>query len=284
MPALPLLHSLPVPVAIFWWWMLASAAIASPMSSHGFLSRDGDDPAEIAAIARRQLLTYPTVTWRDTTVVSAAKNDTGFVVTDTAGTAEQGMRLLLALGLKDELPAVPGLAERWGRHVFHCPYCHGYEIVGDIRVLNAAEHSIHHALMLPDWGPTSFFLDGKPMPNEEDRAKLAARGVTVVPEKIREIAGAADVVLEGGKTIRLGGLFTASKVSPSSSLAAQLGCTMEENPMGTVIATNQMKETSVAGVFACGDVARAAGNVAIAVGDGTFAGASVHRTLMFGNL
>jgi thioredoxin reductase len=249
--------------------------------SHGFLSRDGAGAADIAGEAKRQLLLYPTVEWRDATVVSASGTADDFVLTDSTGAKSQARRLLLALGVADELPPIPGLSERWGRNVFHCPYCHGYEIDGPIGVLNVHDNSIHQALMLPDWGPTTFLLNGR-QPSAAELETLGARGVALEPAPIEAIVNGADVRLADGRELRFGGLFSASRTRPSSDLAATLGCTMEEGPAGHFVVTDMLKQTTVPGVFACGDVARASGNVALAVGDGAMAGAALHRSLMFG--
>src|SRR3569623_1014992 len=144
--------------------------------SHGFLSRDGALAADIVAEAKRQLLAYPTVEWRDARVVSATGVADGFRITDGTGASAEGSRVLLALGVRDELPPIPGLAERWGRTVFHCPYCHGYEIEGSIGVLNTSDNSLHQALMLPDWGPTTFLLNGRG-PAADTLAPLSRRSV-----------------------------------------------------------------------------------------------------------
>lgn len=252
--------------------------------SHGFLGQDGSDPAEIADRARAQLLAYPNVTWRADRAESAERLDDGFAVTGKDGVRHQARAIVLATGIKDGLPELPGLAERWGRAVFHCPYCHGYELnSGQIGVLAVSEISMHHALMLPDWGTTTFFLNGAFEPSPEQLAQLAARGVTVEREKIRALEGdPIDVVLGDGRRIVLDGLFTATATDISTPIASQLGCDLAEGPTGRFIRTDEMKATSVPGVFACGDAARAAGNVALAVGDGAMAGAATHRKLMFG--
>lgn len=248
--------------------------------SHGFLSRDGSDPAEIAGAARKQLLAYPTVDWHDAQAISAEIIDGGFAVTDAHDNRAEARRLVLALGVTDTLPVAPGLSERWGKSVFHCPYCHGYEVEGQIGVLAVRPDSVHHAFMLPDWGPTSYFLNGQPL-DAEAREKLVARGVSFEPEPIRAITGHADIELESGRIVRLGGLFTATGTRPSSPIAEQLGCMMDESPAGHFIRTDAMKATTVPGIFACGDAARAFGNVAFAVGDGAQAGVATHQSLMF---
>lgn len=252
--------------------------------SHGFLTQDGRDPAEIAAEARRQLLAYPNVTWLAERAETAAKTGEGFALTTAGGTRHETRTLVLATGITDTLPEIPGLAERWGRAVFHCPYCHGYELnEGRIGVLGVSEISMHHALMLPDWGQTTFFVNGAFEPTDEQLAQLAARNVNVERARIRGFEGnPIDVLLEDSRRIALDGLFTATATAISSPIAEQLGCDLADGPTGRFIRTDEMKATSVPGIFACGDAARAAGSVALAVGDGAMAGAATHRKLMFG--
>ena len=252
--------------------------------SHGFLGQDGRDPAAIADDARRQLLAYPNVTWLAERAESAERRDEGFTVADKSGARHEARTVVLATGIRDGLPDIPGLAERWGRAVFHCPYCHGYELnQGRIGVLAVSEISMHHALMLPDWGTTTFFVNGAFEPSADQLAQLSTRGVTVEREKIRALEGdPIDVVLEDGRHVALDGLFTATATEVSSPIAGQLGCNFADGPTGRYIQTDGMQATSVPCLFACGDAARAAGNVALAVGDGAMAGAATHRKLMFG--
>jgi thioredoxin reductase len=251
-------------------------------ASHGFLGQDGRAPAEIAAEGRAQLLAYPSVSWREDTVVQAEKNAEGFVLRMAQGDV-QARRLVLALGVVDQLPAIEGLAPRWGRSVFHCPYCHGYELgQGRIGVLGVGDLSLHQALMLPDWGQVTFFTNnGACALDDTQRAQLAARGVTLEPRPIARIVDQATVELADGTRVEMDGLFTASQTRVASPIAEQLGCAFEAGPMGSYIRTDALKETTVPGVFACGDAARAAGNVAFAVGDGAQAGVATHQSLLF---
>jgi thioredoxin reductase len=253
-------------------------------ASHGFLGQDGRDPGAIVAEARAQLLAYPNVRWHDGTAAEATREDGGFRVSlADGGESFQASYLVLATGVKDELPAVQGLAERWGRSVFHCPYCHGYELnQGRIGVLAVGPHSLHHALMLPHWGRVSFFTNGAFEPDATQRAELQARGVTLEPRRVLRLLDTATVELEDGTRVVLDGLFTATRLKMASPLAEQLGCEFDEGPMGCYIRTDSLKQTTVPGVFACGDAARMAGNVALAVGDGAQAGASAHRAMLFG--
>lgn len=252
-------------------------------TSHGFLGQDGNSPNAIADQARRQLLTYPSVTWHEASAVAAEKQADVISIATSDGFTFNARRLILASGITDELPDIPGLAERWGRQVFHCPYCHGYELDrGDIGVLASSPLAIHQALMLPDWGPTTLFLNGAFLPDAEQSEKLARRGVLLEQERVVSIGGEQlEVTLASGRVITLAGLFVQPRTHLNNPLIKQLGLAVESGPLGDFLTVDQMRETSVAGVFACGDAAVAAGNVAIAVGDGARTGGAAHQSLIF---
>lgn len=251
--------------------------------SHGFLGQDGRSPDAIAADARARLTSYPTVVWVDGTATRAQKIDNGFSIETADGGVYDASRLVLATGVIDELPEIPGLKERWGRSIFHCPYCHGYELDnGRLGVLATGPLSMHQALLIPEWGETTLFTNGAFEPNDEQIVRLRERGVVIESETVVAITGdRAGVQLHDGRTIELDGLFTAPRLTPASSLAEQLGCALEEGAFGSIVQTDAAKETTVPGVFACGDTARAAGSVTFAVGDGAMAGLATHRSLIF---
>jgi thioredoxin reductase len=249
--------------------------------SHGFLTQDGAEAAAIAAQGRAQLRVYPNVAWANETAVAARIDGDGFDVALPDGGTVRGRRLILATGVADTLPAVDGLEERWGTSVFHCPYCHGYELdEGAIGVLAAGETSLHQALMLPDWGQVTLLLNGAFEPRQDQLAALARRGVAVERTPVARIEGRADVVLQDGRRLPLAGLFVATRTHIASPLAGQLGCALETGPLGPYVATDAQKASSVPGVFCCGDLARPAGNVALAVADGALAGIAAHRSLI----
>jgi thioredoxin reductase len=251
-------------------------------ASHGFLGQDGRAPADIVKDARDQLLAYPTVTIHHGQAESAEGEKDHFSVKLDTGAAVDARRLVLATGVQDILPEIPGLAERWGQRVFHCPYCHGYELdQGKIAVIAVGEVSMHHALMLPDWGDTTLFTNGSFSPDAQQTEALAARGTLVETAAITGLEGEADIVLADGRRLSFDGVFTAPTTVPSSPIADQLGCAFKDGPLGRYLDVSPMMESSVNGVFACGDLARAAGSVSIAVGDGAMAGVATHRSLMF---
>jgi thioredoxin reductase len=250
--------------------------------AHGLIGQDGRPPEAIADEARAQVLAYPNVRWLHGSATQASGRSEEFVVEVDDGRRCRARRLVLATGIEDELPPIDGLRERWGRSVFHCPYCHGYELErGRIGVIAVGELSMHHGLMLPDWGATTLLVDAAFEPSEEQRAALARRGAAIEPARIARVDGIATVVFEDGRRVDFDGLFVATRTRVNSPLAGQLGCEFEQGPLGAFIRTDALKATSVAGVFACGDAARGAHSIAFAIGDGAQAGASTHRSLMF---
>ncbi|MBY0240665.1 MAG: NAD(P)/FAD-dependent oxidoreductase [Burkholderiaceae bacterium] len=251
--------------------------------SHGFLTQDGREASAIAADGRTQLLAYPNVTWQEGTATMAVANDDRFSVTLHDGCVFQARRLVLATGVVDQLPSLEGLAERWGSSVFPCPYCDGYELEqGSIGVLATGPLSMHHAMMLPDWGQVTLFLNGAFDPDETQMAALAQRGVVVERTPVMRISGKADVVLGDGRSQAMAGLFVMSRTFSGSPLAEQLGCALEQGPTGKYVRTDAQKATTVTGVYCCGDAARIAPSVAFAVADGAMAGMAAHQSLIFG--
>jgi thioredoxin reductase len=250
--------------------------------SHGFIGQDGADPGEIAATARRQLETYPTLSWLEGRAEAIAGKLDGFTVTTAKGESHQSRRILLATGVADQLPAIAGLAERWGKAVFHCPYCHGYEIgQGRIGIIGTGAMSIHQAELLTDWGDVTLLVNGAVELSRDARSALERRGVTIEEAPIDMLEGHADVAMVDGRRLRFAGLFTATQTAPSGALGEAIGCALEKTPMGVQVRTDAESKTSVPGIFACGDVTRVPHSVSLAVGNGAMAGAQVHRSLLW---
>ncbi|MCR8547704.1 NAD(P)/FAD-dependent oxidoreductase [Salipiger sp. P9] len=255
-------------------------------ASHGFPGQDGRPPQDIRAALRHELSAYPTLSFQDGAAVSAARERDGFRVALAEGGDITARRLVLAFGVRDSLPDLPGLSERWGATVLHCPYCHGYELNGGpVGVLARGEAALHQAMLLPDWGPTTLFTQGVLLLTGEQRQSLTARGVTVEETPVAALIGAAPALdgvrLDDGREIALAGLFLAPDTAPSCDLAAQLGCTMKDGPTGPYVAVDPMQATSQPGVFAAGDLASPMPNATIAAAAGVMAGGAAHRSLIF---
>ncbi|MBB3220619.1 thioredoxin reductase [Massilia umbonata] len=262
-------------------------------SAQGFLGHDGKPPQQIRAEARQQLARYPTVTFADGAATAAIQSEGGFLVAidSVAGERqerqERGKRLVLATGVRDELPALPGLAERWGHTVIHCPYCHGYEVAGQpLGILGGDAMAAHKAAMIPDWGPATLFTQGGEEPAGEQAALLAARGVAIERTPIVALLGSAPgldaACLADGRVVPLGALFVSPMTLPASPLAGQLGCAFDDGPSGPYLRVDERKQTTVPGVFAAGDAATPMHSATLASAAGMLAGVHAHQSLVFG--
>jgi len=252
--------------------------------SHGFLGHDGSRPAEILATARRQVAAYPTATLIGGEALTAKRSEDGFTVTLAAGQALTADRLVLAFGLHDILPDLPGLAPHWGESVVICPYCHGYEFSGRrLGVLGMSPHSVHQAMLVAEWGPVTYFANGFE-PDAAARVELARRNVAIesTPVAALEGDGALSAArLADGRSVGIDALFIGPQSALNSDIADRLGCAFDEAPFGRIIRVDAMKETTVKGVFAAGDIARGMHSVTFAAADGVLAGTALHRSLAF---
>ncbi|CAL4869332.1 hypothetical protein MMA231_03624 (plasmid) [Asticcacaulis sp. MM231] len=253
--------------------------------SHGFFAHDGDAPRVLIGAGREKVAAYPNVTFIDAQATGTRGQNEDFTVT-AGGQDIQGRKLILAFGIRDNLPDMRGLKERWGHSVLHCPYCHGYEFQGQpLGVLSLTPMSAHQALMIPEWGPTTFFLNGGEMPDSQTRARLQQRHVIIEPARISGFVGAAPdmagVMLEDGRTVPITALYLGSRTELNSPIAGVLGCALQDGMFGPVIQIDGMGQTSVPGVYAAGDIARSAHNATWATSDGVMAGSAAHRSLIF---
>ncbi|MDQ4080830.1 MAG: NAD(P)/FAD-dependent oxidoreductase [Gemmatimonadota bacterium] len=257
-------------------------------SSHGFPGQDGRSPTEILDAFRAEVLAYPTVRFLRGEASDAQQADDGdFTMELSSGESVGSQRLILATGVVDELPPVPGIEERWGVTVLHCPYCHGYE-VGDRRlgVLASSETAVHQAMMLPDWSTDVTLFTNRALELSADQqAALAERGVRIEERAVDALTGRPPelrgVRLEDGSLIEIDALFTGFRTRMASPLAEQLGCAFDDGPFGPVVRTDARKETTVPGVYCAGDAARTPHNAIWAAADGAMAGVSAHRSLVF---
>lgn len=171
--------------------------------------------------------------------------------------------------------------------MLHCPYCHGYELSGRrLGVLNVSPMSVHQALLIAEWGPTTFYLNGALEPDHASLAKLRERGIAIEPAPVRALHGEgaelSAIELVDGRTSAVDALYLGPRTRLNSEIAQQLGCALDEGPFGSFVRTDGAKTTTVPGVYAAGDITRpVAHNVALASADGVMAGMALHRSLIF---
>ncbi|MGW5460497.1 NAD(P)/FAD-dependent oxidoreductase [Streptomyces sp. NPDC003996] len=256
----------------------------------GYLSRDGMSPAEFLAIGREEIARYGVELVRDR-VVDAAKDEDFTVVLASGGTV-RARQLVIATGLKDELPEVPGLAERFGRDVVHCPYCHGWE-ARDLPtgVLATSPLSVHQALMVTQWSKdVRLFLHevDEPELTDDDLRRLAAAGVAVVPGKVAGLLVAEDrltgIRLEDGTVHDREVLYAAPRAVPNNELLVRLGAELREAPFGAYPVIDERGLTSVPGLWAAGNASGFAEQVINAASRGYRAGAAINGELLMADL
>lgn len=251
--------------------------------AHNAIGHDGRAGADILADARAQLGAYPSVELKQGFVESVEARGDGFAATLADGGAIEARRIVLATGVADALPDIPGLAERWGQTVLHCPYCHGFEVAGGrIGVLAGNAHAAQHAALIAEWGEVTLFANGVAL-DDEARAFAASKGVRIVDDRVAAIEGVAPRIdairLESGGAIEVAALFilVQARLSP---LAESLGCELEEAPFGSFVRVDALKRASPPGVFAAGDTARGMHAIALAAADGMMAGVALHKDLI----
>jgi thioredoxin reductase len=170
--------------------------------------------------------------------------------------------------------------------VLHCPYCHGFEFSGQrLGVLNVSPMSIHQAMLIAEWGPTTLYLNGASEPDEASLAQLQKRGVAIEPAPVRALHGEgaqlSSIELIDGRTPGVDALYLGPRTRLNSEVAHQLGCETDEGTFGPIIRTDPQRMTTVPGVYAAGDITRSAHNVTWASADGVTAGVALHRSLVF---
>ncbi|RZB20916.1 NAD(P)/FAD-dependent oxidoreductase [Streptomyces sp. F001] len=256
----------------------------------GYLSRDGMPPAEFLAIGREEIARYGVELVRDTVVGATEGED--FAVELASGRTVHARRLVVTTGLKDELPTLPGVAERFGRDVLHCPYCHGWEVRDQaFGVLATSPLSVHQALIVTQWSKDVTFFLHEGAENDltdDDLRRLAAAGVDVVPGEVAGLMVEDDrltgVRLADGTTHAREVLFVAPRAVPQTGLLQQLGAELNETPFGAYPVVDATGMTTVPGVWAAGNAMGFSEQVVNAASGGYRAGATINGELLMTDL
>ena len=231
---------------------------------HNYLGREGTPPGELLATGRAEVAGYGGEL-TEGEVTSATALDGGFAVTLADGREVRARRLLVTTGLVDELPAVPGVRELWGRDVLHCPYCHGWEVRDQaIGILATHPMGIHQALMWRQWSAdVTLFVHTGPQPSDEQWEELAARDISVVTGEVVELETAGDrlsgVRLADGHVFARDAVVVAPRFDARSAVLASLGLDaqpvlMGSHIMGSAVPADPNGVTAVPGVWVAGNV------------------------------
>jgi thioredoxin reductase len=257
---------------------------------HNYLGREGTPPAELLAAGRAELAGYGGEVVTDTAVAAQRVQD-GFRVFLASGRTVEARRLLVATGLVDELPDVPGLAERWGRDVLHCPYCHGYEVRDRaIGILATGPAAMHQALLFRQLSDdVVVFLHPASDLAPDDREQLAARGIAVVEGEVAAVEVADDRVvglrLRSGEVVPRDAVVVAPRFVALPGVLSSLGLEPVEEEMagvvvGSAVPADPSGATAVPGVWVAGNVADLRAQVVVSAAAGLTAGAAINADLV----
>jgi thioredoxin reductase len=253
----------------------------------GLLGQDGRPPAAFYAAGRDELAAYPSVELRSGEVVRGERLDEGFALELGDGSRETARRVLLATGMEYRFPPLPGIAERWGDSVFHCPFCHGWEVRDQtLGVLHRGESGVRRALLLRGWSDdVTLLTDGPDELEQEERERLDAAGVAVDDRRVEGLRGPGRdltaVVFAGGAERPCEGLLVPVTMHQRSGLAEQLGANTAPGGLAPdAIEVDGAFQTTVPGLYAAGDVAPQMPSVAQAIAAGSVTAAHIVHSLV----
>jgi thioredoxin reductase len=249
---------------------------------HGFLSRDGLPPSELLAAGRDEVRGYGGTICEGNVGELVRCGRSGFAVLLSDGRRVSARRLLVATGLRDELPDIPGLRERWARDVLHCPYCHGYEVRDQqLGVLGGGTGAVHYAQIVRQWAADVVFFAPPGTLTNADRAQLVARAIGIVEGTVERILISDDrlcgVELGDGRIIRRDALFVPPRFVAHNDVLVGLGCAIDDD--GWVV-TGAYGQTSVPGVWVAGNVANPRAQLITAAGEGSAAAIAINADLV----
>lgn len=249
--------------------------------SHNFLTQDGKAPKEISEIAKDQVLKYETVSFLEGRVAKTSQNSEGFEVEIDNGEKFSAKKIILASGVKDQIPDIKGFAECWGISVIHCPYCHGYEVKGKkTGILSNGDLAFEFSKLVFNLSKDlSLFTNGECTLNEEQTERFSQNKINIVEDEIKEIVhengNIRKIIFKNGSEKALEALY--AKIPFEQNINTEdLQLELTEHGF---IKIDHFHKTSTDGVFACGDNTTMMRSVANAVAQGNFTGAIVNKEL-----
>ncbi|MEV8613051.1 NAD(P)/FAD-dependent oxidoreductase [Amycolatopsis sp. NPDC051373] len=257
---------------------------------HNYLARESTPPGELLAAGREEVIGYGGEIVAGAVTSAVALDGGGFAVTLADGRTTRARRLLVATGLVDELPDVPGVAERWGRDVLHCPYCHGWEVRDQaIGVLATNPMAVHQALMWRQLSDDIVVFRHTAAFDEEQLAQLTARGIRVVDGEVAALRVEDDaltgVVLRSGEMVAREAVVVAPRFTARADVLVSLGLEPVElevdgHVIGSSVPADANGATSVPGVWVAGNVTDMKSQVVVSAAAGLTAGAVINGDLV----
>jgi len=254
--------------------------------SHNFLTQDGKTPSAIAALGKRQVQTYGTVTFFNGLATSGRKTENGFEIQVASCKTFRGRKLIFATGIKDTMPDIDGFAECWGISVLHCPYCHGYEIRDEkTGIIGNGDYGYEVAKLISNWtADLTLFTNGPSMLTTEQTNQLERHQISIVEKTIERLehnnGDIQNIVFEDGAKSAVKAIYSPRPFEQHSWIPESLGCELTDDGY---IKIDAFQETTVSGVFACGDNSSRMRTVANSVAAGTSAGISTSKRIIFDN-
>lgn len=259
---------------------------APAAASHNFFTRDGTPPLQLLELGREQLQPYPTVEFEAIAVTQARRSDKLFEITLADGRNITARKLLLATGLIDDLPTIPGIRELWGKSIAQCPYCHGWEVRDTpLAIIGNDPMLYEYARLISGWTHDLVICTNGPSPFTKGEHKaLAANNIIVREEEIASLEGnngqLEAILFTNGERLSRHAIFMHVPQHQRSPLQQQLGCTLTERGQ---IQVDAMGKTDVPGVWAIGDAAQPMQAIIVAAASGTTAAAMINRELAIEN-
>lgn len=249
--------------------------------SHNFITHDGRTPKEISGLAKEQVLKYETVQFHEGEVVKMIKNSTEYTVTTANSEEFYANKLIIAAGIKDVMPDIPGFSECWGISILHCPYCHGYEVRNKkTGILSNGDIAFDFSkLVFNLTKDLTLFTNGKSGFTPDQTEQLQQNKIEITEDNIAEVqqenGQIQKIVFENGREVSLEALY--AKIPFKQNINTE-DLALELTEQG-FIKVDAMQKTNIPGVFACGDNVTMMRSVANAVAQGNFTGAVVNREL-----
>lgn len=252
--------------------------------SHNFLTHDGRSPNEIAQLAKAQVERYTTVSFFKDLVIDAERTAEGFNVRTQSGQIFTAKKLIFATGIKDVMPDIEGFAECWGISVLHCPYCHGYEVRNEeTGIIANGEVAFEFTTLISNWTKRlTLFTNGKSLLTAAQTAKLKEHNIVISEKEIARLEHVdgyvKQVIFKDDSTHPIKALYGRVSFEQHCRVTQTLGCEMTDDGY---IKVDSLQQTTISGVFACGDNTTRMRTVANAVSTGAIAGMMANKDLIF---